>query len=147
MKYKISVAGIVSRDNELLMVKEENSGSLHWDIPAGGVELGESPEEALIREVFEETGMEIANIVFRKSYYYIESKRVTLNILFTAVVKTGGAPQPQSQDIEEVTFMPKAKLMELVDKKECENKLAEKRLSDYLNNFSSGVNFEVIRES
>jgi 8-oxo-dGTP diphosphatase len=46
---------LIVRDNKLLIV-DENSG---WFLPGGGLEEGESPVEALHREVLEETGFEI----------------------------------------------------------------------------------------
>lgn len=39
------------------MVKEKESKG--WSIPSGGIEDGESPEQACIREVWEETGFHI----------------------------------------------------------------------------------------
>ncbi len=46
---------LLVRDGELLIV-DENSG---WFLPGGGLEDGESPVEALHREVLEETGYRI----------------------------------------------------------------------------------------
>lgn len=31
----------------------------HWSLPGGGVEFGESPEQAMVREVEEETGLRV----------------------------------------------------------------------------------------
>ena len=38
------------------MIRTKNSNS--WSIPSGGVEVGETAEEAWIREIAEETGYE-----------------------------------------------------------------------------------------
>jgi len=40
-----------------------------WGVPAGKVEKGESPEEALKREVFEETGILLKDQAFFKTVY------------------------------------------------------------------------------
>lgn len=47
-------AGIVIMDSKMLMVKEKES--MGWSIPSGGIENGESPEQACVREIWEETG-------------------------------------------------------------------------------------------
>jgi mutator protein MutT len=53
------VIGIVVKKNEVLLVQKKNSkGSPIWRFPGGKVENKESFEEALVREVKEETGIE-----------------------------------------------------------------------------------------
>ena len=34
-------------------------GGEYWSLPAGAIELGETPEEAVVREVWEETGLKV----------------------------------------------------------------------------------------
>ncbi|EJS76405.1 NUDIX domain-containing protein [Bacillus cereus] len=34
-------------------------GGEYWSLPAGAIELGETPEEAIVREVWEETGLKV----------------------------------------------------------------------------------------
>ena len=45
----------------LLRNKEEEICPLEWDIPGGGIEPGESAQETLVREVKEETGIDISS--------------------------------------------------------------------------------------
>ena len=40
-----------------------------WEIPGGHLNVGESPENALIREVKEETGLEVEIMTWNKEYY------------------------------------------------------------------------------
>ena len=55
--------GIVNKDNKILMIKRaKQEGNLVWAFPGGKVEIGETKEEACIREVYEETGV-IVSIV------------------------------------------------------------------------------------
>lgn len=46
------------KENELLLTNLNERG---WDIPGGHIELGESPMEAMQRELYEETGVLISS--------------------------------------------------------------------------------------
>ncbi len=61
-KFRRSAGVIIKHGDEVLMCKRSPKGSLpnHWSIPAGGIENGESPGQAAIREVFEETNIELS---------------------------------------------------------------------------------------
>lgn len=51
------------RDNVILIRKSRGPYTGRWDLPGGGVEFGESPLDALVREVQEETGLSFADPV------------------------------------------------------------------------------------
>ena len=58
--YRISAAGIVLHDNKILLVRYNfPDGSSILVGPGGGVEIEEDMQQALIREVMEETGLEV----------------------------------------------------------------------------------------
>lgn len=44
-------------DGEILLLKVENEKVFFWQPITGGIESGESPEEACLREIKEETGL------------------------------------------------------------------------------------------
>lgn len=54
--------GIIFCDDKVLLIERRDVPV--WALPGGGIEEGESPEEALCREVQEETGLEVTS--FRK---------------------------------------------------------------------------------
>jgi 8-oxo-dGTP diphosphatase len=57
-KHSVSVAGIVVRDDGcVLVIKRDDNG--HWEAPGGVLELDESFEAGVQREVLEETGLEV----------------------------------------------------------------------------------------
>ncbi|MBI1961467.1 MAG: WecB/TagA/CpsF family glycosyltransferase [Parcubacteria group bacterium] len=51
------VAAIVNQDNEFLLIKRSDTREAHWQFPQGGVDPGETEEQAVLREVREETGI------------------------------------------------------------------------------------------
>jgi 8-oxo-dGTP diphosphatase len=57
-KHSVSVAGIVVDDQDrVLVIKRRDNG--HWEPPGGVLELGETFEEGVKREVLEETGVHV----------------------------------------------------------------------------------------
>ncbi|GIE80934.1 hypothetical protein Aph02nite_68840 [Actinoplanes philippinensis] len=57
-------AAVIVRDGRVLMVHERSrrsGGGEWWTLPGGGLRPGETAEEALRREVFEETGLVVSN--------------------------------------------------------------------------------------
>ena len=57
LAWRPSAYGIVIKDGNILLHKQKNG----FDLPGGGVERGEMPDRAVIREVKEETGIDIIN--------------------------------------------------------------------------------------
>lgn len=57
-KIKRSAIGIIwNKEDRLLLIKRRDVPI--WVLPGGGVESQESPEEAVLREVLEETGLQV----------------------------------------------------------------------------------------
>ena len=55
---KLTVDGIIIKDNKILLIKRKYKPfKNYWALPGGFLEYGEKTEEAVIREIFEETGL------------------------------------------------------------------------------------------
>lgn len=54
---KLDVRGAVFQDGKVLLVKEHADG--RWTLPGGWIDLGESPRQAVEREVWEESGYRV----------------------------------------------------------------------------------------
>lgn len=67
MKISPASIGIIFNDkNQILLVQRKDIPL--WVLPGGGIDLGETPEQAVIREIFEETGLKVS--IERKSGEY-----------------------------------------------------------------------------
>ncbi|MFD0340392.1 NUDIX hydrolase [Streptomyces sp. NPDC127117] len=56
--HSVSVAGVVVReDGRLLAIRRADNGT--WELPGGVLELDETPEAGVVREVLEETGIHV----------------------------------------------------------------------------------------
>ena len=55
-RYERACAAVL-RDNAILMVYLDHGEHQHWSLPGGGIEPGESPADAALRELAEETGL------------------------------------------------------------------------------------------
>lgn len=99
-KHSVSVAGIVVRDDDrVLVIKRDDNG--HWEAPGGVLELDESFEAGVQREVREETGLEVT--VERLTGVY---KNLTHGIvaLVYRCRSSGGEPHP-THEAREVRWM------------------------------------------
>jgi 8-oxo-dGTP pyrophosphatase MutT (NUDIX family) len=56
-----AVRAIVFKDNALLVIKRNKFGTKYCTLPGGGIDVAESPEQALVREMAEETGLSLGN--------------------------------------------------------------------------------------
>lgn len=69
----LGVGAVVIQDASVLLVRRGQPPLMgQWSIPGGAVELGETLEEAIVREVREETGVAIAPVSIIKTFDRIE---------------------------------------------------------------------------
>lgn len=99
-KHSVSVAGIVVRDDgRVLVIKRDDNGC--WEAPGGVLELDETFESGVRREVLEETGLEVT--VERLTGVY---KNLTHGIvaLVYRCRPTGGEPHA-TEEAREIRWM------------------------------------------
>ena len=80
-----TVQAWIERDGAYLILKRnEEPFAGEWDLPGGFVEMGESPADAAVREVAEETGLRVtpAEIIGAFTSAYGDSGRHTVDIAY-----------------------------------------------------------------
>lgn len=108
MKQEKSCGAIVYRQSDektqLLLIKHRCSG--HWSFPKGHVEAGEHENETALREVKEETGLDIAlEGGFRESVEYCPSPDVKKQVVYFLGVPKGGALQKQESEVSDICWL------------------------------------------
>lgn len=79
MEYPLSTVGgiVVAPDGDILLVRSNKWKDL-WTIPGGKIEIGESTTDALIREIKEETNLNVVDVEFINTQDCIFSKEFYL---------------------------------------------------------------------
>ena len=68
-RFRKNAAAVIENSEGLILVGERSDIAGAWQLPQGGIDEGETPEQAVLREVVEETGIsaEFLQIVSRSS--------------------------------------------------------------------------------
>ncbi|NCX09488.1 MAG: NUDIX hydrolase, partial [Actinobacteria bacterium] len=89
--------------------KDASHERLLWSLPKGHIESGESPEEAAIREVAEETGIksEITRSLGVIDFWFMASgKRIHKTVHHFLFTEVGGKLAPQVTEVDDVAWFP-----------------------------------------
>lgn len=72
VSFRPSVYGVLIEDGKVLMSKQWDG----YDFPGGGVDIGETVHEAVIREFFEETGLtvEVIDVIHCETSFFHPSR-------------------------------------------------------------------------
>lgn len=79
------IAAVVNEEREVALLRQDYVSATKYVCVAGIMKLGESAEDAVRREVQEEIGQQVEELVFVKSYPY--EKKEMLMLGFKAAVK------------------------------------------------------------
>ena len=84
----VSVEAVIVMDEGLLFLKRNNQpANGEWWFPGGRIHIGESLEQALCREVKEETGLEISSYRFINAYSRVFPERHDITIAYLCECK------------------------------------------------------------
>lgn len=113
------VAAVI-RDVEGRILLQEKSSGEGWSLPAGAIDPGESPEEAIRREVREETGLVVepqqilgafGGSAFR--YVYPNGDAVEYTVVLYRCIPVGSAGPPSDGETKSLRYFAEPEMPEL----------------------------------
>lgn len=104
---KVDVRGVVFRDDKILLVREIADAG-RWTLPGGWADVNETPTQAIVREVREESGFEtkvikLLAVYDRERQKHTPSYPYSVYKLFFHCQIVGGQPQV-NHEVSEIAF-------------------------------------------
>lgn len=86
--YPVSVKGVVARDGRILLLQNERG---EWELPGGRLEMGETPEQCVVREIAEETGWAVTSgpILDAWLYHIIQAAKHVFIVTYACQLNPG----------------------------------------------------------
>jgi len=128
MNPKVRVTAVLVENEHILLVEQKITESLSrkWSLPGGTLEVNETLEECAIREMKEETGLEVGVDQLLYVCERIADNRHVVHLTFTVKrvggnLRLGSEPEPGANPIHNVKMVPLALLPQYgFDERFCE---------------------------
>ncbi len=78
------LAAVINDNDEVLLLKQNYVSTTNWGLVAGYLKVGENLEQAVAREIKEETGIEISDVKYISSYCYEKKEMIMIGYLARA---------------------------------------------------------------
>lgn len=121
-EYHISVLGVIQDTQGRYLITQRKLdkpwGAGWWEFPGGAVLSGETPEQAVVREVSEETGLDVSDMKIERIFSYERTNAVEMNNYFMDLYGftfdfTPDDVHVQEEEVEGFTLATAAEIAEL----------------------------------
>lgn len=104
---KVGAGAVIQQEGRVLLLQRAHdpwTGA--WNLPAGYCEVDEAPTQAAIREVLEETGLQVAPTTLLEAYFFDDDPRGNGVLLVYACRVVGGQLRPNAESQAARYFAP-----------------------------------------
>ena len=110
MKYEKSCGAVIFDGDKVLVIQQIKG---HWGFPKGHVEKGETEVQTAIREIKEETNLDV-EIDESKRYVerYSPEEGIEKDVVYFVAKKTGGEIKVQEEEVKATEWLTLAQAME-----------------------------------
>lgn len=112
MKHEKSCGAVVINDGKVLLIQHIMR---HWDIPKGHMEQGETQEQTAIRELKEETNIDI-KIEYENKYEieYSPEKNITKKVVYFIATNLNNELKAQPEEVKQVKWIEFEEAIEIL---------------------------------
>lgn len=104
-RFPVSVKGVIIRDDRVVLLRNERD---EWELPGGKLELSESPEQCLAREIAEELQLTVEPVRALDSWVYTIAPSVHVLVLTYGCVESSRNAAVLSHEHKELRWFPLA---------------------------------------
>lgn len=140
---RVRACALIIENNSVLLIEFTDEDGIHFNLPAGGTEPGETIIEAVKREAYEEAGVdvEVGELVFVSENAPHMTGRLSdvhgLSLMFRCRIKEGSTPSmPINPDPNQsgVKWIPIDKIDDIILFPNIKDQIKEYAKGDYQNN-------------
>ena len=103
MKYEKSCGAVIFEGDKILVIQQVKG---HWGFPKGHVEEGETEVETAIREIKEETNLDVEiDETHRYVEHYSPEEGIEKDVVFFIAKKTGGEIKVQEDEVKSTEWL------------------------------------------
>jgi 8-oxo-dGTP pyrophosphatase MutT (NUDIX family) len=102
-RFPVSVKGVIVRDGQVVLLRNERE---EWELPGGKLELSESPEQCLAREIEEELELSIVPERIIDAWVYMIAPDVHVLVLTYGCTESSRADAVVSHEHKELRWFP-----------------------------------------
>jgi 8-oxo-dGTP pyrophosphatase MutT (NUDIX family) len=106
-RFPVSLKGVIIRDDKVILCSNERD---EWELPGGKLELSESPEQCLKREIWEELQLDVEPESILDSWVYTIASGVHVVVIAYGCVESSLGEAVLSDEHKAVQWFPLAEI-------------------------------------
>lgn len=120
---------VVNEDNEVLLLKQNYISESKWTVVTGYMVDGETIEEAVAREVKEETGQQVLDCRYISSYYFAPKQLIMIGFIARVNKQDFG----KSEEVDDITWFKIDEVEDVIAYENNCSKMHFEKCKPYLN--------------